>query len=340
MNPVTILASGMVTGVGFDAQSSCAAIRVGITGFVETRFMFAGEWLIGCPVPLEGAWRGREKLLQMLVPALRECLVAAADVPLHEVVLFLCVAEPERPGRLDGLDTTLLRDVEQRLGSRFHPDSLVIPGGRVGGAAALEHARRALASGRRLSVVGGVDSLLVGPTLTDFAKRRRLLTEDNSDGFIPGEAAAAVLIGPPKHAGAAHLRCLGIGFGTEPASVESDNPLRGEGLAQTFRAALADASVPWAGVDYQISAVSGEIYGFKETALAGSRTIRPVKDSFDLWHPSDCIGEVGAAIVPCMLGVALVAAHKGYAPGPGVLCHVGADDGARAAMVLRHGAAT
>src|SRR5262249_8643740 len=34
-------ASGMVTGVGFDAPSSCAAIRVGITGFVETGFSWA-----------------------------------------------------------------------------------------------------------------------------------------------------------------------------------------------------------------------------------------------------------------------------------------------------------
>src|SRR5438132_12315051 len=55
LSPVAILASGMVTGVGFDAASSSAAMRVGITGFVETRFMFAGEWLIGCPVPFEDA---------------------------------------------------------------------------------------------------------------------------------------------------------------------------------------------------------------------------------------------------------------------------------------------
>jgi hypothetical protein len=36
-----------------------------------------------------------------------------------------------------------------------------------------------------------------------------------------------------------------------------------------------------------------------------------------------------------MLGVALAAARRGYAPGPGVLCHLGDEDGARAALVLR-----
>ena len=80
MNPVAILASGMVTSVGFDSASSCAAMRVGITGFVETRFMFGGEWLIGSPVPFAESLRGREKLLRMLVLALGECLAAAGGV--------------------------------------------------------------------------------------------------------------------------------------------------------------------------------------------------------------------------------------------------------------------
>jgi 3-oxoacyl-[acyl-carrier-protein] synthase I len=336
MNSVAILGSGMVTGVGFDAPSSCAAIRVGITGFVETRFMFAGEWLIGCPVPFEEGWTGREKLLRMLVPALQESLSAAEGVPPAEIPLFLCLAELTRPGRLDGLDVSMLCEAEDRLGFRFHASSGVITAGRVGGADALEQARRSIASGSRRCIVAGVDSYLVGATLTDYEKRRRIMTADNSDGFIPGESAAAVLVGPSKQAASAELRCLGLGYGHETATVESEEPLRGEGLAQAFRAGLADSGVNWPQLDYQISAMSGEQHGFKEVALAVSRTIRPVKHGFDIWHPGDCIGEVGAAIVPCMLGVALTAARRRYAPGPGVLCHAGADDGQRSAIVLRY----
>ena len=58
------------------------------------------------------------------------------------------------------------------------------------------------------------------------------------------------------------------------------------------------------------------------------------KEEFDIWHPADCIGEVGAAALPCMLGVALFAARKAYAPGANILCHLGNDDGKRAALVL------
>jgi 3-oxoacyl-[acyl-carrier-protein] synthase-1 len=334
VNPVAILASGMVTSVGFDSASSCAAMRVGITGFGETRFMFEGEWLIGSPVPFGDNVRGREKLLRMLLLALGECLNAAGGVPTSDIVLWLCVAERGRPGRLEGLDGTLLRDVEERLGSRFHTESSVVSDGRLSGATALDQARRTMTSRPGLCIVAGVDGLLVGQTLTDFERRRRLLTASNSDGFIPGEAAGAVLIGPASSATAPLLQCLGIGYGTEGATIESEQPLQGNGLAQAFRSGLADAGIDWAQVDYQISAVSGEQYGFKETALAALRTVRPVKHGFDLWHPSDCIGEVGAAIVPCMLGVALTAARKSYAPGPGVLCHVAADDDRRAAIVL------
>lgn len=336
MSAVAILGAGMVTPVGFDATASCAAMRVGIDGFAETRFMFAGEWLIGAAVPFEERWRGREKHLQMLVPALRECLVQADAVSTGEIPVFLAVAELDRPGRLDDIDDTLLRDAGERLGVAFHPDSAVIAGGRTAGAEALDCARRAVAMGRPRAIVAGVDGFLNGQTLADYEKRRRLLTADNSDGFIPGEAAAAVLIGPASPAGRdLELLCLGIGFAQETATVESGEPLRGDGLAQAFRAALADAGVDWSQVDYQIAALSGEQYGFKEAALAGLKTIRPVKHGFDLWHPGDCIGEIGSAVVPCMLGIAVASARKGYAPGPGVLCHAGDDDGRRAAIALR-----
>jgi 3-oxoacyl-[acyl-carrier-protein] synthase-1 len=336
MSRVAIVSAGMVTAVGLDAPSSCAAMRVGITGFVDTHFLYGGEWLIGAPVPLEGASRGREKHLRMLVSALRECLASTRGVSASEIPVFLAVAENDRPGRLDGLDDTLLHEAGARLGIAFHPDSAVLPGGRTAGVKALDQARRAVQRGHPYSVVAAVDGFLNGATLTAYDRRRRLITAKNTDGFIPGEAAAAILVGPCSASDAEdELCCLGIGFAKESATVESEEPLRGEGLAEAFRQALANAGIDWTRVDYQIAAISGEQYGFKEAALAALKTVRPVKHGFDLWHPSDCIGEVGAAAVPCMLGVALAAARKRYAPGPGVLCFAGADSGRRAAVVLR-----
>jgi len=66
-----------------------------------------------------------------------------------------------------------------------------------------------------------------------------------------------------------------------------------------------------------------------------SRTLRRRKEEFDLWHPAECIGEVGSAIGPAMIAVAEAATRKAYAPGPTVLLHAANDAGQRAAIIMR-----
>ncbi len=333
MQPIAILNAGMVTGVGFSAPASCAAIRVGITGFVETRFMFGGEWLIGCPVPFEEGWRGREKLLRLVVPAIEECLTGIDPALTPDISLLLCVAEEDRPGRFAQLDDGFFREVQVRLGRRFHRQSYLIARGRIGGVQAVDYARRLIEGGRRYCVVAAVDTYLVAATLNAFVEQRRVLTAENSDGFIPGEAAAAVLLGPSNSVEPA-LNCVGIGYGMEPAPVGSEAPSRADGMVTAFQAAFADAGMTFGQMDFRITDLSGEQYGFKEAALALTRTLRERKEEFDVWHPADCIGEVGAAIVPVVFAVGRAAVQKAYAPGPRMLCHFAADGGERAAIVL------
>ncbi len=231
MQPLSVLASGMVTGVGLSAPSSCAAIRCAINNFAETRFMDkGGEWIIGSQVPLEQPWRGLAKLVRMVVPAIKECMAHAGDVRAELIPLILCVAEKDRPGRLHGLDDELFHQIEAELGVRFHPRSGVLARGRVAGALALAEARRLIYEERLpLCLIAGVDSLLVASTLAAYEEKDRLLTSQNSNGFIPGEAGAAVLIGRPQGSQGAELLCLGLGAGEEKASIESEEPLRADG---------------------------------------------------------------------------------------------------------------
>jgi 3-oxoacyl-[acyl-carrier-protein] synthase-1 len=339
MNPVAILSAGMVTGVGLDAASSCAAIRCAIDNFSETRFMDkGGEWIIGSQVPLEKPWRGLTKLVHMIVPAIRECLAHTNGTTLDQIPLLLCVAENDRPGRLEGLDEQLLHDLQTQLGLRFHVDSHVIARGRVAGALALAEARQLINEQRvPLCLIAGVDSFLVASTLAAYEEKHRLLTSQNSNGFIPGEAGAAILVGSSTQTAQPVLQCLGIGYGQEKATIDFEEPLRADGLVQAFRSAFADAGKTLADVDYRITDSNGEQYWFKEAALAITRTLRVRKEQFEIWHPGDCVGEIGAAIGPCALGVALAAARKKYAPGRGLLCHFSADDDERLALVLAGG---
>jgi 3-oxoacyl-[acyl-carrier-protein] synthase-1 len=339
VQPVAILASGMVTGVGLDAPSSCAAIRCAIDNFTETPFMDGGgEWILGSQVPLERPWRGLAKLVHMAVPAIRECLAQINGVHSDRIPLLLCVAEEQRPGRLEGLNDKLFQLIQTELGIQFHPGSGTIPRGHVSGALALMEARRLIYEEHvSYCIIAGTDSMLVAATLAAYEIENRLLTSNNSNGFIPGEAGCAVLVGPPTPPGRTkqkELLCLGIGSGHEEATLASEQPLRGDGLVQAFRAAFAEANTTIANVDYRITDANGEQYWFKEAALAVARILRVTKEGFEIWHPVDCIGEIGAAIGPCVLAVALAALRKNYHAGRGPLCHFGSDDGERLALVM------
>jgi 3-oxoacyl-[acyl-carrier-protein] synthase I len=337
--PLGILGCGMATGVGLSAKASCAAIRCGINNFSETRFISeSGDWIVGSEVPLDDAWRGLPRLAKMVASVIRECLDALPKPPADaSVPLVLCLAEEDRPGRVPGLGGPLLLDIERELGIKFHPESSVIAQGRVGGAVAVLRAQKHIEERRHPHVVvAGVDSYLTSSTLAAFEERARLLTSGNSNGFVPGEAAAAVLLGgiSPEKEKNVPLICRGIGFAREPATIESDQPLRADGIVEAIRAALAAAGCGLDAVDHRIADVSGEQYRFKEAALAVGRILRQRKEVFGIWHPADCIGEVGAAALPSMLAVLYHGARKRYLPGKVFLAHLSNDDDKRAALIL------
>jgi 3-oxoacyl-[acyl-carrier-protein] synthase-1 len=118
------------------------------------------------------------------------------DFTYHRCSLFICVAEKSRPGRIQGLDRQLLNAVQEELGLTFHPRSAVIAQGRVGPAQAIQQAQQMMARQEAgYCVVAGVDTFLTAGTLRAYEERMRLLIEKHSNGFIPGEAGAAVLLG-------------------------------------------------------------------------------------------------------------------------------------------------
>jgi 3-oxoacyl-[acyl-carrier-protein] synthase-1 len=333
---LSILHAGVVTSVGLTAPSTCAAIRAGLTNPTQTRFVGQdGEPVVGHEVPLEESWRGIPKLARMLVMAIEECVASAEEGIASPVPLVLCVAEQARPGRIRELETLVDR-VETLLGVPVDRSiARVIQGGRVGVLAALDYARHVFEEGAaKYLVVAAADSLLRAPTLTAFDAASRLLRPNNSNGFMPGEAAGAILIAP--HRVPDSIVCSGIGFATESVTIDSDEPLRGDGLVHAIRNALADASCRMEDLDFRITDIAGEQYYFKEAALALTRLLRGRKETFDLWHPADCIGEVGAAAGVIGLAVALTACQKRYSKGDRMLMHLANDGGERAACVLEY----
>ncbi|HRO15551.1 MAG TPA: beta-ketoacyl synthase N-terminal-like domain-containing protein [Paracoccus sp. (in: a-proteobacteria)] len=331
---IGVQAAGMVTAVGLDGASSAAAIRAHLDGFAETRFLASGGWRIGAAVPLPRHWIGPRRMAHLAAGALADIL--RQEPGARDAALILCLAEETRPGRPVADPATLLRTLAAILRlpeRRAH----VVQHGRPSGFVALDRARRMIGAGQaEQAIVLGLDSYLTGPAIAHYARLDRLLEQGNADGFIPGEAAAAVLLGQ-----GGLLRLTGLGLAREAAFLGNgkgedgeDLPLRGDGMAAAYRAALDEAQCDLAHVEYRISDLPGEQYFFRQAALMSLRLERGRTAFQDLWSPAESLGNIGAAVVPVMLGMALAAARKGYAPGSPVLIEASGDDGACGAAVL------
>jgi 3-oxoacyl-[acyl-carrier-protein] synthase-1 len=334
--PIAIQGTGLVTSVGLSAPAACAAIRAKISNPTETRFIDSGgEWIMAHQVPLEQPWRGLTKLAKMAAMAIDEALQEIPKQEWSSLPLLLCVAEKDRPGRTMGLDDQLFLQIQTELGVTFSAQSAVVPHGRVGVALALAQARELMVKTKMSRVlIAAADSLLSWPTLSHYEREDRLLTPRNSNGFMPGEAAGALLVGAPEGR-AGELVCTGIGFSREAAHLDSGEPLRADGLSKAIKTSLAEAGCQMHDMDFRITDNSGEQYYFKEAALALSRTLRQRKEEFDIWHPAECTGEVGAASGVAVIATAQAACSKGYTKGPNVLAHWGNDGGRRAAVALQ-----
>jgi len=340
MPGLAVRAAGMVTSVGFNGATSCAAMRAGIRRVRPTNLWDkrSGQFLPAGRVSLPHWWVGLGKLAEMAAPAIQECLTAAGPVSSQRIPLLLGVSAPDRPFRFAGLDAEILGEISRRLGCELHPASRVVPRDHVATVVALREAAELMANDKvPCVIIAGVDSLVEQDLVEYYLKQRRILTQKNFNGFSVGEAAGALLVVPAEGSPRGTLKVLGMGLARESATIDSEDPLRAEGLTQAIRSAFLESDTTYEDVQYRITDLNGEHYKFKEMALAMVRFQgKPKGRLFDLWHPIEYIGDVGAAIGPIVLAVALHAGQKGYGSGPTVLCTLGNDNGERAAMVVRY----
>ena len=331
---VAIASIGMVTAVGLDAPSSCAAMRAKLDGFRETRFRGPrGGWLIGAPVPLPRTWIGEKRIAHLAAGAIVEAFNGAPEAR-GQTALILCIGEEGRPGHPVRNPANLLRRIADMVEVEAYSRSRVIAHGRPSGHVALEQARRLISSGETPYImIVGVDSYLTSETIRHYIGENRILAPKNPNGFIPGEAAAAVLLSKRN---SRTLRLTGLGLTRELAAIynKEDLPLRGDGMTTAYRVALDQTGIEMNGVGYRMSDLVGEQYWFRQTALASLRLVRGRHAFQDLLSPTESVGNIGAAVVPMMMGMAWTAARKGYDKGNPVLIEASNDSGACGAAIF------
>jgi len=333
---IAIINASLVTGVGLNLASCGAAILSSIDNFHESNFSDAnGEPLISSEIDCLATTQGTQKLLELATLSLTQC-IHDSDIPdLSSTPLYLCLPETGRVGRnLD--DDGFFELLEKKTGVMFGSGSRVLDHGHTAVAVALKHARTAIGENHAEHIlVCGVDSYLSQETLHHYEQQERLLTSLNSNGFVPGEAAATLLISRVNSARYSGLMIEGLGFGMEKAFINSQIPLRADALKKSIDDALLEAQIQMHQIDYRLADMTGEHYYFKEASLALARTLRGKTDDMDLLHLTDCIGETG-----CVAGVALLAyqfylTSEKLSVGNNVLCHLSDTDGKRGAIVMQ-----
>jgi 3-oxoacyl-[acyl-carrier-protein] synthase-1 len=339
MSTLAVRGCGMVSALGFNAASTLAALRARVSAVQALPWMDfeSGEPLRGAKVPLPQWWEGAGKLVDLVAPAVQECLQIAAPNQPATIPILLAVSEPGRPGRPEGLESEIFSGLHAKLGLSPNRHSRAYAAGQTGCARAMVDAHRLIASGMAsMCVVAGVDSYLQQEALDEYIERRRLMTSSNSNGFFPGEGGSAVLVAAAGDTRVEELQIRGFGLAQESATIESTEPLRALGLTQAMRQALKSAGIPMTAVPRRITDLSGEQYGFKEALFAIMRTNtgpRPVTPEME--HPIEYLGHVGAAILPILLAWAWHGQRNGYFEPDPLLIHTGADSGERAALVVQ-----
>ena len=340
-----VLGAGATTSVGLGLAATTAAIRAAVDNFQDTQFYDEiGEPLLGAAVPLrfpgdpddETRTGGSARFGYLLSLAVEECLASAGvSLPLSEKVPLLLLGDDTRPGPM--LETAYA--AQGRCAHFFaQPGRLhmrAFTGGESSCIAALAAASRFIAQGAPHVLIASVDSWLNNPDVGHGLRHERFLTSRQTAGFIPGEAAAAILVGADTSTNTTTLRVRGLGLADEPATIFSDEPNSGKGLSKAIARALGEAGLSPHEMNLRLCDVAGEEYFFKESGYAWGRVLRhPLPPGYRYLQPATRVGHVGAAFGPLLIGYLWRLAQVDRLPGPHALIHLSSTHSLRGALVL------
>lgn len=342
MTGLAIIGYGMWTAAGNDGAACVAAMQAGVSGSQQVQLWdrTGGALMNGFQVSAHQWWGGETFLPEMVLEVLRQCHAQTAKLDLDpaKIPVLICVAPPGRPGRSDVLEQRLYQALEDQLGTALPAGSGIHPGGRTGMATLLRNAQSQMTD-HPVQILIGVESFLRQVIIDHYIDQGRLLCTANSSGFLPGEAAAALIIARGDAVTTPALRIIGIGEGFEPDE-PGDQPAV-TGLTTAMRSALKAAKTELFDISVVLPDLNGEHRKFKELSVATIRIDRLPPENKSRrgqgymahWNVVETIGEVGAALVPAAMGWAFDAGLTGSLPSDKVIFVASEDDGSRIAIV-------
>lgn len=342
-----IVEVGAVTAAGDDIESSAAALRAGLAQLrlIESHELSGEdpEWdppdvLRGSVVPglsrgAAGIGRMEELARKALASLVARTKMTRAE--LSSAPLWLALPSPA--------DVPASWDIES-FGPRFTAATGIAPtivawicAGHVATALAVQRAFSRLAPNKiTRGIILAVDSHFDHERIRLLDARRQLKSQRARDGFIPGEAAVALLLCTADDPIRARLAnetsavVTSVGTGMEPHPRESELAATGKGLEQALATVLAvDPDPRWVLSDMNGESQRAAEWGALLTRVPAIAAVQALE------HPAQSIGDIGAASGALLLALAREAFAKGVAPASSALVLTASHDGARAALNIR-----
>lgn len=322
---VEIIATGMITSIGMTTEMTAASVRSGISGYQEsdilnkqfnpmTMSLIPDESLpeLEDELKKQTLTSRQQRMLRLATPAMQQL----ADIFTTPVPLMLCGPE-KLPGRRSVVSDTFLKQLKVQTQAPIDlKSSYVFPQGRASGLYALEAAMQTLESGSHKQVlVGGVDSFLDLHLLASLDYEDRVLAEGMMDAFAPGEAAAFILLKIADSS--SEVKIYPPGIADEAGHRYSQQPYKGDGLANAVGEAISGS--PATNVKSVFASFNGEHFNAKEWGVAAIRNEQHINDDFNIIHPADCYGDIGAATAPVLMALASIGMQQGYYQKPSLV---------------------
>lgn len=312
--PLAVIGAGARTSLGSGLPASAAAARAGVCQFADHPFMVDDH---GFPIVvardpfLAPGVERVSRLSAMAASAALECLegVDQEDQGRPQTLLLLALPRGREGGPVD--DARLVRELLALLEHRVDVVAVRRAAlGHVAGVQALAECARAFAEGfEQRALVVGVDSWLDPPTLEWLDGQETLRTEKRPFGFLPGEAAVALLVEPADRGRQALARVEGCALRTE-SDLAPDRPRLGLALTEAARAACDLWDDPSRIADALYADLNGDPGRADEVGYATVRVRDRLSPEHALRIPAECFGDVGAATVPLMVALALERAQN------------------------------
>ncbi|BFM19633.1 hypothetical protein [Gilvimarinus japonicus] len=337
-SPMHISGAGICCSLGMSLTAVDCALRAGLDQFSHSNFTDSKNESLRVAQMSTEELTGSDRLAKWCALAIDESITHASHpqknspIDLSTTPLLLLAAERDRPHSNDHFYRDIFSAIQQHTNTDFHENSRIITSGRAGIGIALQLAQQWLVSEPINNIIiAGADSFLDSATINHYAGQQRLYTAQNSDGFIPGEAAAAIIVSR-QESSADTTTILGVGVTQEQRPTNNTAPNRAFELTHALAQAITQSSIPYSAYTHRYSDQNGESSFAREAAHALTRLGARGLKQLSTQTTADCTGEIGAATGPLMLAWASRLSSS-VTLGPSI-AHLANDDGLRTAIAL------